>query len=184
MFQSQNLALLQVLQALSEQFATTELPSLIAFIYCWWIMIMFTLWCLLYVLILFVWSPIDTFWTNPQYRLRLLEEDDDPEDNEVACTFVVALMQKNRRRERKLGANLFTIGFSIYEVSMLLYSTVREIIMYYLTEISDKDQGWWWIKHSFNSFCLPIGAKGGMKIWRSNVWTQDIMLLMQFLLLF
>ncbi|XP_016129888.1 calpain-3 [Sinocyclocheilus grahami] len=58
----------------------------------------------------------DTFWTNPQYRLRLLEEDDDPEDDEVACTFVVALMQKNRRKERKLGANLFTIGFSIYEV--------------------------------------------------------------------
>ncbi|XP_034163674.2 calpain-3 isoform X3 [Pangasianodon hypophthalmus] len=58
----------------------------------------------------------DTFWTNPQYRLRLLEEDDDPDNSEVACSFVVALMQKNRRKERKLGANLFTIGFSIYEV--------------------------------------------------------------------
>uniref|UniRef100_A0A8C0UBA0 Calpain-3 n=1 Tax=Cyanistes caeruleus TaxID=156563 RepID=A0A8C0UBA0_CYACU len=60
----------------------------------------------------------DTFWTNPQYRLKLLEEDDDPEDEEVICSFLVALMQKNRRKERKLGANLYTIGFAIYEVTM------------------------------------------------------------------
>ncbi|XP_034017711.1 calpain-3b isoform X2 [Thalassophryne amazonica] len=58
----------------------------------------------------------DTFWTNPQYHMRLYEEDDDPDDGQVACTVVVALMQKGRRMQRNKGARLFTIGFSIYEV--------------------------------------------------------------------
>uniref|UniRef100_A0A7N8YG88 Calpain-3 n=1 Tax=Mastacembelus armatus TaxID=205130 RepID=A0A7N8YG88_9TELE len=58
----------------------------------------------------------ETFWTNPQYRLQLYEEDDDPEDGEVVCTVVVSLMQKGRRMQRLLGAKFLTIGFSIYEV--------------------------------------------------------------------
>ncbi|XP_036942438.1 calpain-3b isoform X2 [Acanthopagrus latus] len=58
----------------------------------------------------------ETFWTNPQYRLKLYEEDDDPEDGNVACTLVVALMQKGRRMQRHQGARFLTIGFSIYQV--------------------------------------------------------------------
>uniref|UniRef100_A0A671VUQ4 Calpain-3 n=1 Tax=Sparus aurata TaxID=8175 RepID=A0A671VUQ4_SPAAU len=58
----------------------------------------------------------ETFWTNPQYRLKLYEEDDDPEDGNMACTLVVALMQKGRRMQRHQGARFLTIGFSIYQM--------------------------------------------------------------------
>lgn len=69
----------------------------------------------------------DTFWTNPQYRLRLYEEDDDPDDGEVACTVVVALMQKGSRRERNKGSRLYTIGFSIYEVPKEMCGTRQHL---------------------------------------------------------
>lgn len=58
----------------------------------------------------------DTFWTNPQIRLHLTEKDDGNDE----CTFIAALMQKNRRKLRKLGAEMLTIGYAIYEVLGIL----------------------------------------------------------------
>uniref|UniRef100_A0A8C2XRB1 Calpain 2, (m/II) large subunit b n=1 Tax=Cyclopterus lumpus TaxID=8103 RepID=A0A8C2XRB1_CYCLU len=57
-----------------------------------------------------------TFWMNPQFVIRLEEEDDDPGDGEVGCSFVVGLIQKNRRKLRKQGEDMHTVGFAIYEV--------------------------------------------------------------------
>ncbi|XP_059903845.1 calpain-2 catalytic subunit-like [Gadus macrocephalus] len=57
-----------------------------------------------------------TFWTNPQFVIKLDEEDDDPEDGEEGCSMVVGLIQKNRRKLRKVGEDMHTMGFAIYEV--------------------------------------------------------------------
>ncbi|XP_066552999.1 calpain-9 [Amia ocellicauda] len=54
---------------------------------------------------------IDTFWTNPQFKLKLKDTD----DHHDKCTFIAALMQKNRRKLRKEGLDLETIGFAIYQ---------------------------------------------------------------------
>ncbi|XP_039197622.1 calpain-2 catalytic subunit [Crotalus tigris] len=58
----------------------------------------------------------DTFWMNPQYLIKLKEEDEDPDDPERGCTFLVGLIQKHRRKQRKMGEDMHTIGFAIYEV--------------------------------------------------------------------
>ncbi|CAH2255659.1 calpain-8 [Pelobates cultripes] len=59
-----------------------------------------------------------TFWTNPQFRINLDEPDDDHDGShhEPCCTVIVGLMQKNRRRQRKLGEDLLTIGFTLYKI--------------------------------------------------------------------
>jgi len=58
----------------------------------------------------------ETFWINPQFRLTLEEEDDDPDDDEDGCSFIVSLLQKNRRRQKSKGEGLLTIGFAIYQL--------------------------------------------------------------------
>ncbi|XP_077342661.1 calpain-9 [Lithobates pipiens] len=54
---------------------------------------------------------LETFWTNPQVKLSLTEKDDGRNE----CTFIAALMQKNRRKLKKVGAELLTIGYAIYQ---------------------------------------------------------------------
>ncbi|XP_031157820.1 calpain-2 catalytic subunit-like [Sander lucioperca] len=57
-----------------------------------------------------------TFSSNPQFVVRLEDVDDDPVDGKDGCTFLVGLMQKDGRRQKRLDRNLETIGFAIYEV--------------------------------------------------------------------
>ncbi|NXE84802.1 CAN8 protein, partial [Cochlearius cochlearius] len=66
-----------------------------------------------------------TYWTNPQFKIRLDEPDDDHEGslNEPCCTILVGLMQKNRRRQKKMGEALLSIGYSLYQVMFLENNT-------------------------------------------------------------
>ncbi|XP_059186372.1 calpain-2 catalytic subunit-like [Centropristis striata] len=66
-----------------------------------------------------------TFWTNPQFVIKLDEEDDDPDDGEDGCSFVVGLIQKNRRKLRKQGEDMHTVGFAIYELPKQFYGKTQ-----------------------------------------------------------
>ncbi|KAK7177087.1 hypothetical protein R3I93_001141 [Phoxinus phoxinus] len=54
-----------------------------------------------------------TFWINPQFKLALKHPDSPGQSD---CSFLVALMQKDRRKKRREGEDMETIGFAIYEV--------------------------------------------------------------------
>lgn len=58
---------------------------------------------------------IDTFWTNPQYVVEVTDADED--DNENLGTLIVGLMQKERRKKRKEGVDLLTMGYAVYKLS-------------------------------------------------------------------
>lgn len=66
----------------------------------------------------FFLSPSATFWINPQFKIRLeeVDHDDDEDRREPGCSFLLSLMQKHRRRERRFGKDMETIGFAVYEV--------------------------------------------------------------------
>ena len=62
----------------------------------------------------FGFLPPATFWLNPQFKI-LLKNPDTP--GQADCSFLVALMQKDRRKKRQEGKDMETIGFAVYEVS-------------------------------------------------------------------
>lgn len=80
----------------------------------------------------------ETFWINPQFRLTLLEpdEEEDEDDEEgpwggwgaagargparggriPKCTVLLSLIQRNRRRLRAKGLTYLTVGFHVFQV--------------------------------------------------------------------
>ncbi|KAJ0006505.1 hypothetical protein NQD34_013778 [Periophthalmus magnuspinnatus] len=57
-----------------------------------------------------------TFWLNPQFKIQLQHPDSAGSPD---CSFVAALMQKDRRKKRREGKDMETIGFAVYEVTHL-----------------------------------------------------------------
>ena len=53
-----------------------------------------------------------TFVKNPQYIIDLKED----ADGDGKCSVLIALMQKHRRKQKKMGVQDLCIGFSIYKV--------------------------------------------------------------------
>ncbi|XP_008311285.1 calpain-3b isoform X2 [Cynoglossus semilaevis] len=101
----------------------------------------------------------DTFWTNPQYRLQLYEEDDEPEEKQASCTVVVALMQKGRRKQRHQGAVFLTIGFSIYEVDEEMRGKNQHLQkdFFLYTASKAKCKTYINLREVTERFCLPPG---------------------------
>lgn len=85
----------------------------------------------------FLPPPLETFWTNPQFRLTLLEPDEEEDEDEEGpwggwgasgawgparggrtpkCTVLLSLTQRNRRRLRAKGLTYLTVGFHVFQV--------------------------------------------------------------------
>ncbi|XP_073412499.1 calpain-2 catalytic subunit [Dendrobates tinctorius] len=102
----------------------------------------------------------DTFWMNPQYLIKLEEEDDDPDDGEEGCTFIVGLIQKNRRKARKMGEDMHTIGFAIYEVPAQLRGQTNVHLskdFFLRNKARDRSDTFINLREVLNRFRLPAG---------------------------
>ncbi|XP_043119011.1 calpain-2 catalytic subunit-like [Puntigrus tetrazona] len=55
----------------------------------------------------------ETFWTNPQFRIRIEQLDEECASGQCPENILVSLMQLHENRYRSLVSN-FSIGFSVY----------------------------------------------------------------------
>ncbi|XP_067150580.1 calpain-2 catalytic subunit-like [Apteryx mantelli] len=102
----------------------------------------------------------NTFWMNPQYLIKLEEEDEDPDDPEKGCTFLIGLIQKHRRKQRKMGEDMHTIGFAIYEVPPEFsgQTNVHLSKNFFLTnKAREKSNTFINLREVLNRFKLPAG---------------------------
>ncbi|KAM9842721.1 calpain-1 catalytic subunit-like [Aulostomus maculatus] len=61
-------------------------------------------------------NNLDSFWTNPQYRVKIDQLHEECAEQQGGANMLVSLMQKPNKRNRTLVHNLH-IGFSIFEVT-------------------------------------------------------------------
>uniref|UniRef100_A0A8C1M018 Calpain-1 catalytic subunit n=1 Tax=Cyprinus carpio TaxID=7962 RepID=A0A8C1M018_CYPCA len=98
-----------------------------------------------------------TFWINPQFKIVLQEPDTESQED---CTFLVALMQKNRRKLRREGKDMETIGFAIYEVPEEYLGRVGVHLRrdFFLTHTSSaRSELFINLREVSSRFCLPAG---------------------------
>uniref|UniRef100_A0A8C2I6Y0 Calpain-1 catalytic subunit n=1 Tax=Cyprinus carpio TaxID=7962 RepID=A0A8C2I6Y0_CYPCA len=94
-----------------------------------------------------------TFWINPQFKIVLQEPDTESQED---CTFLVALMQKNRRKLRREGKDMETIGFAIYEYLGRVGVHLRRD--FFLTHTSSaRSELFINLREVSSRFCLPAG---------------------------
>ncbi|XP_061041323.1 calpain-8 isoform X2 [Eubalaena glacialis] len=69
-----------------------------------------------------------TYWTNSQFKICLDEVDDHQEEStgEPCCTVLLGLMQKNRRRQKRMGQGMLSIGYAVNKVPKELESHTDE----------------------------------------------------------
>ncbi|XP_053334333.1 calpain-1 catalytic subunit [Clarias gariepinus] len=98
-----------------------------------------------------------TFWINPQYKIVLKDPDTEGQDG---CSFLVALMQKDRRLLRREGKDMETIGYAIYEVPKEFLGSTgvhlkRDFFLKHTS--SARSELFINLREVSSRFCLPAG---------------------------